>query len=53
MLLEFRIYFLQAKFKGIFPSEYVEIMLDLYSVCKKITLPQQGFACRLELKGGT
>ena len=42
MLLEFGIYFLQAKFKGVFPSEYVEIMLDLYSVCKKRTLPQQG-----------
>lgn len=43
MLLEFKIYFLQAKFKSIFLSEYVEIMLDLYLLCKKKTLPGQGF----------
>ena len=43
MLLEFKIYFLQAKFKSIFLSEYVEIMLDLYLVCKKKTLLGQGF----------
>ena len=53
MLLEFKIYFLQAKFKGIFLSEYVEIMLDLYWQCIKKTLPQQGFGYSLELKGRT